>query len=67
MEDLVCAKSFRSRLEANIAKGKLEENGISSFITADDESGMLPFSLGKAGVQLFVKAKKREEAKKVLK
>lgn len=66
MNDIVCVATFSNRLEANIAKGKLEANGIKSFVTADDEGSMLPFSLGKRGVQLFVKSGHFKEAQKIL-
>jgi hypothetical protein len=66
MKDVVCVRSFPNRIEANIAKGKLESEKISSFISSDDEGGMIPFQFGKEGVQLFVKAEDLIDAQKLL-
>lgn len=60
-------KTFNSRLEAEIAKGKLEVNGILSFITADDARGMRPFPFQyTAGVQLHVEEKNLKKALQLL-
>jgi hypothetical protein len=66
MKDLVSVKSFSNRLEADVAKGKLESENIVSFVTADDEGGMIPFQLGKDGVQLFVKEEDLKKAQEIL-
>jgi hypothetical protein len=66
MNDLVCVKEFADRIEANLAKGKLESEKIDSFISADDEGGQLPFQLSQEGVQLFVKAADLKKAQKIL-
>lgn len=66
MSDIVCIKIFSSRIEANIAKSKLESKGIQSIISADDEGGMLPFQFGKAGVKLLVKHEELKIAQKLL-
>lgn len=67
MKDIVCVKTFANRIEANIAKGKLVTEDILSYISADDEGGMLPFQLGKKGVQLFVKKEQLMKAQQILK
>ena len=67
MDDVICVKTFASRIEANIAKGMLESNDILSYISADDEGGMLPFQLSKKGVQLFVKKDILTKAQEILK
>ena len=67
MKDSVCVKTFSNRIEANIAKGKLKSENIVSFVSADDEGGMIPFQFGKEGVQLFVKEEDFNKAQEILK
>lgn len=59
MDDLVCVQIFNSRVEAEIAKGFLESNGISATISADDAGG-------DSGVRLLVAKKDEKKAKEVL-
>jgi hypothetical protein len=40
--DLVAVKTFRSRPDAEIAKGVLDDAGIESMIRSDDGGGMYP-------------------------
>jgi hypothetical protein len=40
--DLVVVATFRSRPDAEIAKGVLDEAGIESMIRSDDAGGMYP-------------------------
>ena len=42
MSDLIIIKIFYSRLEAEQAKGLLDEKGIEAFISADDAGGTHP-------------------------
>ena len=55
--ELVAVKTFRHRLEAELAKNLLEAHGIPSFISAEDAGGMRPppfqFDLG---VHLIVRS-----------
>lgn len=67
MVDLITVESYPSRLEAEIAKGLLEVNGIKSLIVADDAGGMRPFPISyTVGVELKVLEEEFEEAKKIL-
>lgn len=68
MDDLVVVKTFPSRIEAEIVKGKLEANNIKAMISADDAGGMYPFPLSpnSKGVELFVNKKNFDSAKKLL-
>lgn len=66
MKGLVIIKVFNSRIEAQIAKGYLESNKISSYFTSDDEGGSNPF-LGKTiGIKLYIKEKDYNKASSLL-
>lgn len=43
MDDLLVISTYSSRIEAEIANGKLEANNIKAMISADDAGGMHPF------------------------
>jgi hypothetical protein len=51
--DLIAISTFRSREDAQIAKGILDADGIESMIRSDDAGGMYP-SIG--GADLLVRA-----------
>ncbi|MBI2338324.1 DUF2007 domain-containing protein [Candidatus Daviesbacteria bacterium] len=66
MVNLVIIKTFNTRMEAEIAKGFLEANGVKAVVQADDEGGMAPFPFRPTsqGARLLVKEsdlKKAEE------
>jgi hypothetical protein len=55
--ELVPVGTFRSRLEAEMAKGLLEAHGIPSYVSADDAGGMNPPALQcDLGVRLIVRS-----------
>ena len=67
MADLVCIKTYQSRIEAELVKGFLESNGIKAMVSADDVGGMNPALLwATGGVRLLVKKKDIQKAIKVL-
>ena len=68
MKDFVVVKTFNTRLEADVSKTLLDANGISSFISADDEGGMAPFPFRPTskGVQLLVRKESFQKARKLL-
>lgn len=68
MDDLVCVKIVNSRVEAEIAKGFLESNGISATIFTDDAGGAYPypFQPNIEGVRLMVAKKDEKRAKEIL-
>lgn len=68
MNDLILVATFMTRLEAEFAKGYLEANGISAFVTADDQGGMYPFPLSPSplGVTLLVSKSDRKKAETLL-
>lgn len=65
MEDLVCIQTYRTRPEAEIAKGFLESNGISASISADDAGGAYP-CLSSEEVKLLVTKENLEKAREIL-
>ena len=63
--ELVVIKTFLNRIEADLAKGALEANGIEAIIRADDAGGTRP-SLWTGGIELLVRAEDVEAASVVL-
>jgi hypothetical protein len=67
MDEIVCIKTYPSRIEAQIAKGLLEKNGIKAIVSADDAGGMHPDLLwGTGGARLLVQEKDKEKAASLL-
>lgn len=68
MDDLVCVQIFNSRIEAEIAKGFLEQNDIHATISADDAGGAYPypFQPNIEGVRLMVAQKSKKRAREIL-
>lgn len=69
MNEFILFQTFNTRIEAEIVKGKLESNGIKTFISGDDQGGMSPFPFQPAstGVQLHVLEKDIRRAKEIVK
>ena len=67
-KELVPVKSFRSRIEAELAQNLLAEHGIPSYVSADDAGGMRPppFQFA-AGVRLIVRSLDLIPARRLLK
>ena len=66
MPEIICVKIFNSRLEAEIARGNLEANGIDSMVSADDGGGTRPELAFSLGVRLLIKKKNEERALDIL-
>ena len=62
----VVIKTFQTRIEAELARGYLEENGIPSTIQGDDAGGMRPDLAFMTGVRLLVEAPRAERAQALL-
>lgn len=62
-DETVVIRTFRSRLEAEMARALLEERGIGSEISADDLGGQVP---GMLPARLAVLTDDRERAEQVL-
>lgn len=63
--DLVVVRSFPSRIEADVAQGALEADGIDALVVADDAGGQYS-SLWVSGVQLLVRNEDAARASEVL-
>jgi hypothetical protein len=68
MSDLVVARVFDKRYQAELAQGLLSEQGIESIISADDCGGQLMgmSSLRMGGVKLLVTMEDLPEAQELL-
>ena len=61
--DLVVVSTFRSTMEAQVAKGRLDGAGIESMVRADNAGGMYP-AIGQ--VELLVRSEDVEKANDAL-
>jgi hypothetical protein len=61
--NLVVVSTFRSAVDAEIAKGVLDEVGIESIIRTDNVGGLYP---SVSGAALLVRAEDAERASEVL-
>lgn len=66
MSKIICIRTFNSRLEAEIARGALEANGIKAMVSADDGGGIRPELAFSMGVRLLVNEEHTEDARKML-
>ncbi|OQA23103.1 MAG: hypothetical protein BWY60_00064 [Actinobacteria bacterium ADurb.Bin346] len=66
MKNLKKIKTLTSKIEAEIAKGFLQSNGIDSFIFADDAGDMYPAQDLVYGVSLMVNKCDFRKAKELL-
>lgn len=63
---MIVIKVFSSTTEAEIARGRLESEGIRAIITKDDVGGMYPSLQQTAGVKLMVRKEDEEKARTIL-
>ena len=63
---MVKVHTFSTRIEADLAKGLLESEGVRATISADDQGGMRPSMVLATGVDLYVDSKDLEKAKRIL-
>jgi len=64
--NLVVARSFLNRFEADVAKSALDAAGIESVVRADDMGGMRPAMWLGSAVQLLVHTDELERAVEIL-
>jgi hypothetical protein len=63
----VVVRTYNSEIEAQIARGLLENEGIEAKVISDDCGGMYPpFQQQSKGVRLFVPAAQAERAREIL-
>lgn len=61
-ENLILVETFNNSFEANIAQGKLKDNGIESFLEEENVVGLNPLG----GTELKVFSKDLKIAKEIL-
>ncbi len=66
MPSWVVIRTFSSRMEAEIARGALEANGVTCRINSDDLAGLRPHLALSSGVQLLVAEADVEAANQLL-
>lgn len=65
--ELIVARVFTFRHEAEIARGMLEADGIEAVIVADDCGGLRPFvGAASGGARLLVRRSDAQKARKLL-
>ena len=63
MTKLICIKTYPTRVEAELARGYLEESGVRSIVSADDAGGMhAPLMQATGGARLLVREEDKEKA-----
>jgi hypothetical protein len=65
-EDLVSVTRFGSEPEAELARIKLQSEGIDAFVSKDDCGGMEPYLQFSSGVRLLVPKSRVRAARKLL-
>lgn len=65
-DDAVVLETFPSRMEAELAAGLLESEGIEALVQADDAGGAYPMLQFVRGVRLLVSAEDQYRAREVL-
>lgn len=65
-DDAVIVESFSTRLEAELAAGVLESEGIRAFVVADDAGGAYPPLQMVRGVKLLVLGDDADRARTLL-
>jgi len=65
-DDYVVLETFYNRIEAEIAAGLLESEGIETMIMADDAGGTYPMLQFLRGVKLMVAAEDEAQAREIL-
>jgi hypothetical protein len=65
-DELVVVQTFQNALEAQMAKGRLESEGIKAFTASDDCAGMQPQLQQLYGVKLLVFVDDLEAAREIL-
>ncbi len=67
LDDAVVLQTFYSRIEAEMAAGLLESEGVPTLVMADDAGGAYPSLQFLRGVRLMVAAEDAYRAREILK
>jgi len=65
-DEVVVVENFSTRMEAEMAAGVLEAEGIYALVTADDAGGTYPPLQYLRGVQLIVSPEDEKRAREIL-
>jgi hypothetical protein len=65
-DEAAVVERFSTRMEAEMAAGLLEVEGIYAFISADDAGGTYPFLQQQRGVRLIVSPEDEARAREIL-
>jgi len=65
-DQVVCAATFSTRQQAELARGALEAGGITATVAADDAGGEIPGLDLSQGVGVFVRERDLEAAREIL-
>jgi hypothetical protein len=65
-DELVAVRTFESRIDADMAKEILEQQGIQAYVSADDAGGLDPALQLVQGARVIVRQQDLEEASRVL-
>jgi hypothetical protein len=66
LDDAVVLETFYNRIEAEIAAGLLESEGIETMVMADDAGGTYPMLQFIRGVKLMVAPEDKARAREIL-
>ncbi|MFZ5450427.1 MAG: putative signal transducing protein [Thermodesulfobacteriota bacterium] len=66
LDEAVVIEKFSSRMEADIAAGLLESEGIETLVLADDAGGLYPMLQSIRGVRLLVAPEDEAQAREIL-
>jgi len=67
LDDAIVLETFHSRIEAEMAAGLLESEGVEAMVLADDAGGAYPSLQFVRGVRLMVAAEDAYRARMILK
>jgi predicted Fe-Mo cluster-binding NifX family protein len=66
LDDAIVLETFYNRIEAEIAAGLLESEGIETMVMADDAGGTYPMLQFIRGVKLMVAPEDKARAREIL-
>ncbi len=66
MSDLVTVATFTDLPEAELARERLELEGIRAFVLDAQTAGVMPYVTGSTGIRLQVEPQEAERAKEIL-
>jgi len=67
LDDAIVLETFASRIEAEMAAGLLESEGVDAMVMADDAGGAYPMLQFIRGVRLMVYREDEARAREILK